>query len=393
MRHIGIAERRARLGIRHRLADGTQVESPLQATEAVVALHATDPATVHLSALARMVGGEVSAIEEALYEHRCLVRMLGMRRTMFVVPRDLAPVVQTACSRTIAAAQRRKLAKHLADAEVHLDVAGWLADVEESVVGALRARGEATAAELADDEPRLRTALVMAAGKSYEATQNITSRVLFQLAVDGRIVRGRPRGGWTTNNYHWSPMESWLPGGMPELDAGAARIELVRRWLAAFGPAPLSDLKWWTGLGVRELKAALSAIGPVEVDLGNAETGLVLPDDVDRVERPAPWAALLPGLDPTPMGWHQRDWYLGEQVAAAVVDRTGNIGPTVWWDGRVVGGWAQRRNGEIVHRLLEDVGAEGTAAVAEAAAALAAWIGSARVTPRFPAPLDRELTA
>ncbi|MEQ3542278.1 crosslink repair DNA glycosylase YcaQ family protein [Pseudonocardia tropica] len=180
---------------------------------------------------------------------------------------------------------------------------------------------------------------------------------------------------------------------MPELDGGAARAELVRRWLAAFGPAPQSDLKWWTGLGVRELKAAIAAVGAVEVGIGADEPGLVLPDDVDPVEAPEPWAALLPGLDPTPMGWHQRDWYLGPDLAAAIVDRTGNIGPTVWWDGRIVGGWAQRRDGEIVHRLLADVGAEGEAAVADAVAALARRIGPVRVTPRFPAPLDRELVA
>ncbi len=44
-------------------------------------------------------------------------------------------------------------------------------------------------------------------------------------------------------------------------------------------------------------------------------------------------------------------------------DVNGNAGPTVWWDGRVVGGWSQRRDGEIVYRLLEDVGADAVAAV------------------------------
>ena len=391
MRHIGTAERRARMGVRHRLAAGTQEDGVAPAAESVVALHATDPATVYLSALARMRGDDVGAVEDALYDERSLVRLLGMRRSMFVVPRDLAPIVQAACSRTIAQAQRRRLVKLLDDAGVAADAAAWVADVEKSVLRALRARGEAIAAELAEDEPRLRTSLVMAEGKPYQATQNITSRVLFQLAIDGHIVRGRPRGGWTTNNYSWSPMESWLPGGMPEHDPGQSRAELVRRWLAAFGPAPLSDLKWWTGLGARELAPAVSSVGAVEVDLGGGGGGLVLADDVDEVERPEPWVALLPGLDPTPMGWHRRDWYLDERTAAAVVDRTGNIGATVWCDGRVVGGWAQRRSGEIVYRLLEDIGAEGRAAVEDAAAALAKRIGAARVTPRFPAPLDKAL--
>ena len=85
-------------------------------------------------------------------------------------------------------------------------------------------------------------------------------------------------------------------------------------------------------------------------------------------------------------------WYLGDH-GPVLFDRNGNAGPTVWVDGRVAGGWSQRRGGEIVHRLLEDVGAEATAAVAAAGADLEAWLGPMRITPRFPTPLQKELSA
>jgi hypothetical protein len=103
-------------------------------------------------------------------------------------------------------------------------------------------------------------------------------------------------------------------------------------------------------------------------------------------------ASLLPALDPTPMGWQSRAWYLDPHTPL-LFDRTGNVGPTVWWAGRVVGGWAQRASGEVVYRLLEDIGADGVAAVAAEAAALEAWLGPARATPRFRTPLERELSA
>ena len=105
-----------------------------------------------------------------------------------------------------------------------------------------------------------------------------------------------------------------------------------------------------------------------------------------------PWAALLPALDPTAMGWRERAWYVGEHTAA-LFDRSGNIGPTAWWDGRIVGGWAQRQDGEIAVRLLEDVGAEAAAAIAAEAERLREWIGpGSRITPRFRTPLERELS-
>ena len=119
----------------------------------------------------------------------------------------------------------------------------------------------------------------------------------------------------------------------------------------------------------------------------------MLPDDEAPVRAPASWVALLPALDPTPMGWSgSRSWYVGEH-AKALFDRSGNIGPTVWCDGRVVGGWAQRADGEVVFRLLEDIGTSATAAVAKEAARLREWIGPVRVTPRFRTPLERELVS
>jgi hypothetical protein len=83
-------------------------------------------------------------------------------------------------------------------------------------------------------------------------------------------------------------------------------------------------------------------------------------------------------------------------------DRSGNIGPTAWWDGRIVGGWAQRQDGEIAVRLLEDIGAEASAALDAEARRLREWIGAdpkapknpkVRVTPRFRTPLERELAS
>jgi len=92
------------------------------------------------------------------------------------------------------------------------------------------------------------------------------------------------------------------------------------------------------------------------------------------------------------MGWRQRDWFLGPH-ASMLFDRSGNIGPTVWSDGRVVGGWAQRRTGEVVVRMFEDVGRRVRRAIDAEAANLAAWLGTAVVSPRFPTPLYKELRA
>jgi len=93
------------------------------------------------------------------------------------------------------------------------------------------------------------------------------------------------------------------------------------------------------------------------------------------------------------MGWYGRDWYISAERRQALFDRTGNIGPTVWCDGRVVGGWAQRPDGEVVFRLLEDIGLQQSDAVEQEAARLTGWLEGVTVIPKFRTPLERELAA
>ncbi len=388
---ISTSQRRARLAVRHHLA--APAATVTDAVAGVVALHATDPATVHLSASARLASPGVSLVEQALYTDRTLLRLLGMRRTVFVTTLDTAALVQAGCSADIAVKQRKLLEQHLGKQghpENVPEPGKWLADVEASVEAALRARGSATAQQLSEDEPRLRQQLLMAAGKPYEAIGNVTSRVLFLLAAEGRIARGRPRGSWLSSQYVWHPLDSWVPG-LRSWDAEEARAELARRWLRAYGPAPVADLRWWTGWTAGQTKKALTAVAPVEVDLDGVP-GVALADDLSPVPEPSPWVAFLPALDPTPMGWQERDWFLGPH-RPALFDRSGNIGPTIWASGRIVGGWGQRASGEIAYRLLEDVGSEVAERVEAEADRCASWYGEVRAVPRFRTPLERELTA
>jgi hypothetical protein len=389
IRTVSVAERRRRLAARHHLAPAERAGTVPAAVAGLVGLHGTDPASVYLAARARTREADQAAIAHALYEERSLVRMLGMRRTVFVVPAGLVPVIQAACTDQIAATMQRRLAQQLRESGIAEDAESWLEEVGEATVRALAARGTATGAELARDEPRLREQIGYATGKAYGGPVNITNRVLTLLSAQGQIVRGRPRGGWTSGQFTWSVNGDRPPDPGP----AAARAELARRWLSAFGPALVSDLQWWTGLTAGHVRQALAQLDVIEVDL-HGSPGVMLAEDApggDDAPALEPWAALLPALDPTAMGWRERTWYVGEHTAA-LFDRSGNVGPTAWWDGRIVGGWAQRKDGEIAVRLLEDAGAEAAAAIAAEARRLQEWIGSgARITPRFRTPLEREL--
>jgi len=384
---IPVEERRARLARRHRLAPAQRAADVVEAARSVVCLHATDPATVYLAAWARVEGFAPTDMERSLYVDRSLVKHLAMRRTLWVFPRATLPDAQAAASERVAAGERRRLAADVDKAGLRERGGHWLDEACEAVLAALSGGREATQAELRAELPILDGAITFAEDKRWGGRFPVAPRVLTVLSAEGRIVRATNNGAWTTSRPRWARMEDWLGEQLRRPDEAAARARLVEAWLRAFGPGTQADLKWWLGSTVTAVRAALADVGAIEVDVDGA-TGYVLPDDLEPTEAVEPWAACLPSLDPTTMGWSQRDWYLGAH-RPQVFDTNGNAGPTAWWDGRIVGGWRKREGGEVEVQLLEDVGADARAALEREAERLGELLGRSTVLPRFPSPLSK----
>jgi hypothetical protein len=229
------------------------------------------------------------------------------------------------------------------------------------------------------------------------------------MSAEGRLVRGTPTGAWTSRQHRWEPVSRWWPNGLPGVDPDQAREALARRWLTCFGPATVDDLQWWTGWNKTTVRRTLGNLQVDEIDLhggpgivlgaGRMSTADAAPCDAplarmnraDVSSAETPCASLLPALDPSPMGWKQRDWMFGIDQRA-VFDQAGNIGPTVWWNGEVIGSWATTAAGELRTRILADRGAQAVAAVDSAAAQLHKRLDGATVTPAIRTSLERSIS-
>jgi hypothetical protein len=181
---------------------------------------------------------------------------------------------------------------------------------------------------------------------------------------------------------------------MPERDRDEAQQILAHQWLARFGPATMDDLQWWTGWGKTTAYRAVRNLRIAEVDLDGA-TGIVLDcehggEGWDGGRDAEPVATLLPALDPTPMGWKQRDWFMGID-RRQIFDRAGNIGPTVWWNGEIVGSWGVAGSGEVRTTVVADRGTEARRAVEDVAARFQKRLEGTVVTPAIRTPLERSL--
>lgn len=227
-------------------------------------------------------------------------------------------------------------------------------------------------AVMADGEPRSMTELARAVAERWPGPG---SRALGEMLVAALVpmVQLPPRGLWRTRaGVRNVPLSSWLGREIdpPSLDGSdPVGQALVRRYLAAFGPAASADLRAWCGLA--GLPAAVSAMRE-ELITFRDERGRELLDlpDAPRPDpgTPAP-VRFLPAFDNVVLGYHDRgriidDAHRGLSVAGARV---------VLVDGRAAATWSVEAGTVVVTPLGRFARADRTA-VAEQGQALASFL-------------------
>ena len=283
---------------------------------------------------------------------------------------------------------RRVVRTHLMRRTVHLltagDVLAWRARhdamLRQRLLGVYR--GELTGMDfdevaaagralMADGEPRTTGELARALSERWPAPG---ARALGEMALVALpLVQLPPRGVWRTKaGVRHALVSSWL-GREPDPPApdGSDPVgeALVRRYLAAFGPAATADLRAWCGLA--GLPAAVAAVRAELVSFRD-ERGRELLDlpDAPRPDpgTPAP-VRFLPAFDNAILGYDDRrriidDAHRGLSVAGARV---------VLVDGRVAATWTVE-DGTVTVEPLRRLSRADRSAVAEQGQALASFL-------------------
>lgn len=387
IRHIDDRERRARLAVRHGLHPAHRLADVLAVTRAMTVLHATEAASVYLSVHARTHSVHQADIDHALYLERSVVKQLAMRRTLFVFPRELLAAALGSASARVATEQRRLITRDVENHAIDEDGAAWLASATAAVVRRLTGSEPMSARQLREQLPELTGSVAVNPGKKYGGNFQLAPRVLTLLGAEGVITRGHNDGHWRTSRPTWTMLDEWLGERVMPLPAESGYVELVGRWLWTFGPGTLDDIQWWLGSTRTAARSALDALAAVQVELDHGAIGWVLPDDSEPTAEVTPWAALLPTLDPTTMGWRSRDFYLDPAHRRLLFDSNGNGGNTAWWDGRIVGSWVQDDDGIVQVILLpgsdQFIGGAGRAALDAEADRLTRWLAGVRITNTY----------
>ena len=399
------------LAHKQHLLPASHLSDVVQVTRDIVALHATGATGPYLSLWARVPDFQRTALEETLYERRYLARVHCMRKTVHAVPSDEVPLFFQAYVERYALAEIRGWESLLVQAGICQEgkAEPLLKNLYRQVLDVLTEKGPSTVRQISQAVPELKAKIRHDVGKPYEGEFSIGSRLMLTMCMLGLLIRARPRGTWRSNLYEYATLSDWLPDvDLDSVTPQKARAWLVRRYLAAFGPATFDDAQWWTGFSKGETKKALEALEPTVTEVAIEGLGagyLMLADDAERLRHfapaqpDAPYVFFLPDLDPYIMGYRDRRRFLAPEQRAKPFDRAGNAVPTVWANGRVVGAWGQRKacgeprrtNGSVIYGLFEPVCDGEQVLLADEAQRLEDFLGGEFLPQRFRTPFTRAL--
>ena len=297
--------------------------------------------------------GEIRA---ALFDRREIVKTSAMRLTLHLIPAaDLAMIVAALRPMSMASLERWHTRVGAKPDEV-----GALVD---SIMDAL------------SDGPRTQQELIARArkkaGKGMRAWLDNSWGALRPAVIDGLIVYGPPRGRATT----FVRVDQWLPK-QPAVGVDEARAELLRRFLAAFGPAGAHDFAKWSGLKTSDARLVAESLRDeiVQVSVDGAP-GWIRRADVRALKDSEldPSAIRLLGPFDSFLLAHATKEHLVEPKHYARVYRPqGWISPVVLRGGAIVGVWFPTTKGQRVTLGVEVFGRvtpalrEGVAREAEA---------------------------
>jgi hypothetical protein len=369
--------------------------------EDVCALHSTVPFSPYLSLWSRIRDFDAETLDVELYETKRLARLLCMRRTLHIVATQRLPVFFQA----LRARQETEVLRQARKAVIQAGLSqeggedAVLNDLFRRTEELLRGEGPLTVPELSRLVPALGATITHSAGKSYAGKFSLGSRLVPAMCAIGLVARARPRGTRHSNLYEYAAMADWLPDlDLESVSSQAAQVELLRRYLTAFGPATLDDARWWTGLSKTEISKARKPLAE-ELETvfikGLGEEHVMLASDAQRLRdfatSDAPRVCLLPDLDPYIMGYRNRLRFLTPKHRTKVFDRAGNAMSTVWVNGRVVGAWRQRKDGSVSYAVFEQVSEEENTLLVSEVRRLEEFLDGESLSPRTHTPFTRAL--
>lgn len=334
---------------KHHLTEEPMTGNLLQVVRDIGGLHATLATTPYISLFLRLKGFNREDLDDALYTKRLLGKVRYARKTVYILPKERVTTAYWAITPLL-----------FTRLEVYLQHLGLTRDeytkLAQDVLKIVKGCSKTT--------KEIKTELGQEAlnkGLNVSAIVNL-------MCDEALLIRGKPKAGWKSNLHTYFPFGEYFPDlDLKGMEENGAREQMIRHYIASYGPVSPNDIAWWTGFPRSDVKRIIDRLtnDTISVEIsGLSGSYIMLSSDVkslDTMDIPnGPRVLMLPALDPYLMGFKDRQRFLDSSRSPWIYDRSGNATNTILIDRQIAGvwDWVDQKEPEIKFHLFERTGAE-----------------------------------
>ncbi|MHA1828475.1 MAG: winged helix DNA-binding domain-containing protein [Candidatus Heimdallarchaeaceae archaeon] len=308
---------------KHHLTPKTKIDNILQIAHDICGLHSTSQTTPYLSLFSRTNSFQKEDLEKEAYEKKNLGKIRCMRKTIFLLPKEVLLPLYAATKNLYS--QRR---------EAYLERLGMSLDEYYELGTQI------------EDILKGRRLSVKEIKEELKRKENV-SAVVSLLCDQKKIIRNKPVKGWRDKRHTYSLFLEYFSGiDLEEYEEEESIEYLIRYYIERYGPVTEKDIVWWSGLKKTQILKALkkfeNEIIRIRIEGINHEYLIFMKDKkkLERLKRDEePIINFLPDLDPYLMGYKNRERYINQKHFDYVFDRSGNAVTSILLNGRVIGVW------------------------------------------------------
>lgn len=314
-------------------------------------LHSARLPTAYVTLHSRLTQYQTIMLWEELFEQRKLIKLRCMRKTLHIVPLDLAPIV------------------HSATLEMRIGDCTRFYEKNNVSVGLIE-KIKDTLLDYVRDEPKSSGELLRVVIKSVSNGPDIISNDLVRVVIKelwekGKLCYINQSNQWDKESRAYGRTESYYPNlDLDKFSVQEARERLFYYYIENFGPVSIKDMSWWSGLSMRIVRESIASLKDNLISLyygdNDVEVFMTLSDYENYLsfnENEKDWIRLLAYEDPSLKGYYEtRFRYVDSKHYENLFNQIGEVRASIILNGKVVGIWAwNKRNKDIDLTFFEDL--------------------------------------
>lgn len=303
------------------LLNDSKGDNVIEITRDLCGLQATGTFEPYVYLFSRMPEFQKEDLEKELYETKSVLKIRGMRNTLFIVLKEDASMVHNATTYL----KNNRFDGFFTHSDFTRDEYN---DLESKILNVLKNE----------------SLIARDIKKRIDTDRNIS--VILSLMCDKLLlVRNKPPKGWKDRRNTYSLMKNQFHDlYFEDIDETSAIQNLIQRYIKSYGPVSERDITWWAGLTKTKTRKALKSIGSQIKEFSLFEEPFyVNKSDYELLKKlkisKVPTINFIANLDPYLMGYKNRKRFINESFYNFVFDRSGNGTTSILLDGEVIGIW------------------------------------------------------